>query len=355
MTMDEPTSPPPRQPDGCALALLAAALCLHALILFAGLMPQGRHDPQSGVAMGIIMLLEIPLWLLLGAFAWWMLKDAGLPQPVVVGGALVMLLCAYASFEAFNVIGLTGRRGAGPVAALILLPLLALGFCAWARSSVGQPGRPRIMAASGFGLAAIALVALVMLAGKDYQRQVATDRDEANTEERRRDAAVSALLASPDTRLEQLLEYIYDEGPPRPAGGMSGERGERARQGIRRLPSRQADAMRLLARPDGLERLEWMSGLNLEVTPELCSAYAEPFGRLVGGLSAGNPELEAAVTRITRQNNNLRWLLAHGCDLSPAIDRAIDAVRRMPPYSTGPGFVEQLESLRESPTEGADS
>ncbi|MBX3561774.1 MAG: hypothetical protein KF780_08160 [Sphingomonas sp.] len=352
MTGDEPAPPPSRQPDGCALALLAAALCVHAIILFAGLMPQGQHDPQGGVAMGIIMLLEIPLWLLLGAFGWWTLKDAGLPQPVLIGAALLLLLCAYASLDAFNVIGLTGRRGVGPVLALILLPLIALGFAAWARSSAGEPDRRRIMAASGFGLVAVVLVASVMLAGRDYRGQVAADRAEANAEEQRRDAALDALLASGDTRLEQLLEYIYDEGPPRPAGGMSGERGERARAGIQRLPSRQADAMRLLARPDGLERLEWMSGLNLAVTPELCGTYVESFGRLIGGLAAGNPGLETAVTGISRQDNNLRWLLAGGCDLLPTLERTIDAARRLPPYSTSPGFVEYLESLRAAPAEG---
>lgn len=351
MTTDESIEPP-QQPGGCALALLAAALAVYAIILFGGLMPQGQHDPQGGVAMGLFMLLEIPLWLLLGAFAWWMLKDADLPQPVLIGGALLLLLCAYASLEAFNVIGLTGERGVGPVLALSLLPLIALGFAAWARSSAGEPDRRRIMVASGFGLAAIVLVASVMLADRDYHGQVAADRAEANAEDQRRDAALDALLASPDTRLEQLLEYIYDEGPPRPAGGMSGERGARAREGIWRLPSRQADAMRLLARPDGLERLESMSGFNLAVTPELCRAYDESLGRLIGGLTAGNAELDTAVRGISRQENNLRWLLAGGCDLSPAIDRAIDATRRLPPYSTGPGFIEYLESLRAAPAEG---
>ena len=127
------------------------------------------------------------------------------------------------------------------------------------------------------------------------QDLVRQEQQRLDGEATRRKKAADFAKLGPDSSLADYLPFV------------SGDYSLEAREGMRKVRTRQADAVALL----GAGRLGDLVGLleyDIEATPELCAAYRTAIGR------NGQLDLKA-------QRPNLEWLNGEGCDLAEPLAR----------------------------------
>jgi hypothetical protein len=126
--------------------------------------------------------------------------------------------------------------------------------------------------------------------------------EQAMRESREREAAQFAALG-PNSSMADYMPFIH--------GNYSRE----AREGIRRVKSRQADTVALL----GAGKLNQLAGLleyDVDATPEVCRAYGAALGKAAAEVDPKkNSNAIGVALDIERQLPNLQWLVGERCDL----------------------------------------
>jgi hypothetical protein len=166
--------------------------------------------------------------------------------------------------------------------------------------------------ALGFGVIAVALCALPVVGHAIWVAGEPARQAHYEQEQRETEALIAATEArcaalGPDTPLEDYLDLL--EGGPCH---------EKAREVVARAPRRQGDAVRLLDQ-GVLEPLKILNRLPIEASPALCQSYGRALDRRIGHLRNADPVVSELWTTSYDQVDNMRWLMARGCDLSPRL------------------------------------
>jgi hypothetical protein len=208
--------------------------------------------------------------------------------------------------------------------AVFALPALFVLYAAWARfpglHGIFQPARSSAVLLSLVGILSIGTIAAGLHA-RLPSPQAQAERAEAEKARletaakaeraaQEREAAAFAALG-PDSHIADYLPYLHERAFT-----------ERALAGIRKVKTRQADAVELLGqRPliDLTELWQW----NLLATREMCEAYGNAFLAAANQVSktARSDYLTAAMD-LEWQLPNLKWIVGSKCDLSGPLERA---------------------------------
>jgi hypothetical protein len=192
------------------------------------------------------------------------------------------------------------------------LPIVAMLFGFWARGAAPAPESAVRKFALGFGAIALALCAVPVIGHAIWVAGEPARQAQYEQEQRETEALVAAMEArcaalGPDTPLENYLDFL--EG---------GSCHEKAREVVARSPRRQDDVVRLLDQ-GVLERLKILNTLPIEASPALCQGYGRALDRRIGQLRTADPVVSELWLSSYDQVDNMRWLMARGCDLSPRL------------------------------------
>jgi hypothetical protein len=267
----------------------AIVLLLLAAVFWAGMMGSLSDYPNTdaagrGMALAFAALFGIALWLSLAGLLIWAAARGTLKGWATLGAVLLVVLSAIAASSAADLYGL---RVEWALAVLALLPLLVALYAFWPRLPV---------AGLVVVLSAAPLAASTMGLGRPSpQDQVRQEQQRLDDEAARRKLAADFAKLGPDSSLADYLSFV------------SGDYSLEARDGMRKVRTRQADAVALLK----AGRIGDLAGLleyDIEATPELCAAYRMAIAR------NGQLDLKA-------QRPNLEWLNGEGCDLAEPLAR----------------------------------
>jgi hypothetical protein len=258
-------APPPaasRPPIGTLILLVLASL-LYLLMLANLVSDSGTDAAGRGLNEAFAALVGFLLWSVLAI----LLVVAAVKGAMPPAGAGAILLLPVSAVGAVVAAGLIERAPGWPILVPALLPPLFAAYAVWARfphlHALLRP-LPTSLAigAAIMLLSAAPFVARVIADRPDpertarlqaeYQARQAEEQRQ-RMQEQERDAAKFAAL-SPDSSMADYLDYTYRD------------RGREAREGIRKVKTRQADAVALLQ----AGRLRDLSGLlefDVEATP----------------------------------------------------------------------------------------
>ena len=233
-----------------------------------------------GLALGFGTLFGGALWLVLAAL---LIRAAVLGTLTIWTGIAAVVCLVTSLIGAFSVVDLYVLRLSWPLAVLALLPLLVVAYALW----------PRLpLAGLIVVLSAVPLVATAMKVGQPTPQDLARQQKQFLEEEAaRRKLAEDFAKLGPDSSLSDYLPFV------------SGDYSTAAREGMRKVKSRQADAVALL----NADRLGDLAGLleyDVQATPELCAAYRTAIARAAASLD------------LKPQRPNMEWLNSEGCDVA---------------------------------------
>ncbi|HEX8641436.1 MAG TPA: hypothetical protein VF704_09820 [Allosphingosinicella sp.] len=304
----------PDRRSSCAstLSLLVAVpLYLLSLLMISGM---GTGDSLSrGLSSAFAAISQFLLWLPLGAFVALSCAKGGISGRMMGGVAAALVLAALACLWAIGEMDRPDWAASAPA----LLPVLALAFGLWASR---QSGGFRRLPTIGFAAAALALMAVPLIhyliwtpiREREYARWDAEQAEqERRTAAEAREKEARFRRLGPQSRLDDYLPFLDIEE----------QHSQEAIAGASALPSRQADAERLVAGSTPLDQLEPLHQLGLQASPALCEAYRRRIGRLSAEISAANPEWGSVLNLVRNHLPNLRWFIAQGCDLRPEVRR----------------------------------
>lgn len=328
-----------RRANGCLIGALVAALLLSAglyLFVAVAISEFGQSDAAgNGMAQGFAFLAMLALWLPLGLFVLLACIRARVGGAVIAGALLLLITAAMASLTAITLARRPDWLAISPYA---LPPFVAL-FGLW---MLFQTRRPATLRLAAFAVAGIALMMPAAI-GKwqwdagapqraaDMARAQAEHERAQAEEERAYEARFRAL--GPQSRLDDYLDFL--------AGPFAGE----TLAGIRALPSRTADAARMLRDGADLYEFERLHEFDLDAAGPLCDAYR---ARLDGQLAEANPARPGwreVPGSLRQQMENLRWFAGQGCDLSAQLRNLAAAEGMLPAEWRLPGYAEEIAAL----------
>lgn len=303
-------------PKGCiALGALLAAAPLY--LFTASIVGFERRNPEDGMLIGFMMIAQIPLWIALAAFLAVQVAKANLPRPAVVG---LWLAVPLAATVAFLTLGHMGTNPSWMAVAPVLLPLVAVLFGFWARSTAAAPAAERRGGLIGFGATTLGLC-LVLPIGYGLWLAGEPARETARVEEARESAARQARWEASCATLgaeSPLAAFVELRG--------LGLCDDKANTLLTDSPRRQREAAQLLDR-GALDRLQRLHEFGFGVSPELCRSYQRALERR--GDELGRPENAQGQMQFEThfQADNMNWFMARGCDLTPQLRRLASVYR----------------------------
>jgi len=323
--------------------LLAIPFYLLSLLMIADI---GTGDAATrGLGSAFAFILQFLLWLPLGAFVALSCARGAISGRLMALIGLALVVSAFACLWAIAEMSRPDWAAVTPA----LLPLAAAAFGLWAGRSTGERARPVMI---GFGVAAVALMAVPLIHSliwapireREYQALV-----RENAERERREAAAREEKEARfrrlgvNSRLDDFLPFL----------DITEQHYEETLAGAKVLPSRQADAERLVAGATGLDQLETLHALELEATPTLCEAYRRRIARASIEVSAANVEWGSALSVIRDHLPNLRWFIGQGCDLRPEVRRIRMLAAPLAPQYGWEDLLQGLDELLRTPPPGA--
>jgi hypothetical protein len=168
------------------------------------------------------------------------------------------------------------------------------------------------------------------------QEKERVEREQAAAREaRQREEAEFSALGS-DSPLYSYLTHLQ-----------SMARHDRALEGIRRVKTRQADAIALLqqGRIVALQEL-WL--FNLDPTPPLCQAYGAALAGAAGKVTKARSDYLAVAIDLEWQLDNIQWLLKGHCDLKEPLGLLESNVRAVADSDRMIKFADTLALLRQA-------
>ena len=312
-----------------AVCLLAAGFLYLLTLMSIGTL--GASDPAgNAMAVGYTFVLEFLLWIALAGFVVLTVGRARAPSPVGTVNALLVVSGAIASLGAVGIMTFPSWIAITPI---LMPPLAALGSI-WTRAGARFPDAIRRRVAYGFAALALPLAIAPIYGARwleaDRPRREAEAQAALESFERarRQDAAVEA----------QRLRALGTEAPlERYIVFFTTSQAAQARAVIRRLPSRQADTVRLIESGADLHDID-LPDWELAVTPELCAAYRHRLDRALAHSRTAPQEL-------AHQVDNFWWLQTGGCDLRVALTRLVPMIRARPPSLEPGDYSEEIERL----------
>jgi hypothetical protein len=169
-------------------------------------------------------------------------------------------------------------------------------------------------------------------AAEQERARLAREEQDAR-EAREREAAQFAALG-PDSRMADYMPFLY------------GNHSREAHEGIRKVKTRQADAVALLN--DGrLSDLADLLAFDVDATPEVCAAYGAALARETAKVDpkVSSNYLGEAID-LERQLPNLQWLTGEGCDLGAPLVQLEKNLRAVADSSRITKFADELAKLR---------
>jgi hypothetical protein len=157
--------------------------------------------------------------------------------------------------------------------------------------------------------------------------------EQAAREAREREAAQFAALG-PESAMADYMPFLH------------GTYSREAHEGIRKVKTRQADAVTLLN--DGrLSDLAELLVFDVDATPAICAAYGAALARETAKVDpkAGSNQLGVAID-LERQLPNLQWLVGDGCDLAAPLTQLEKNLRAVADSSRITKFADELAKLR---------
>jgi len=258
-------------------------------LFWAGMMGSLSDYPNTdaagrGLALAFAALFGIALWLMLSGLLIWAALRGTLGGWARLWAVLLLVLSAIAASSAADLYGL---RVAWALAVLALLPLLVALYAFW----------PRLpLAGLVVVLSAAPLAASTMGLGRPSPQDLARqEQQRVDDEAARRKLAADFAKLGPDSSLADYLPFV------------SGDHSLEAREGMRKVRTRQADAVALL-KSGRIGELAGLLEYDVEATPELCAAYRTAI--------APNGQLD-----LKAQRPNLEWLNGEGSDLAEPLAR----------------------------------
>lgn len=326
--------------QGCLTAGLIVAVPCY-LFSFIGLFEPESQGAEGSIIAGFAVLAEIPLWMSVALFVLVSSDRIRLSAGMIAAEFALLVAAALASAAA---LGLMWTQPDWRVAVPVLLPPLAVAFGFWLRRADRLTAGQRRRGVMSFAAATLALAAPIAWSWQRQQADLAAQGRQHTAEEDRRAAAFEAMWRAPNRGFAQLAPWLDDECPCDEHGfnGMT-SRAARSAEAIRRLPSRQADAVRLLEGNFPLASLSSLHQLNLVATPELCRAYSRALDRKAVELDPVGPHVDRVAEELRFQLDNIYWFAANRCDLSAPTQR-IARLSRVPGPVRDSGLADLIAS-----------
>lgn len=306
---------------GLEAACLIAALLLYLLSL-SGMASRGQSDPAGNALQAAFdVAVEFLLWLPLTAFVALRARRHGTLLAVGV------VLCLAGMVLSIWALGLLDQGRWVRLAPTALPPLVML-YGLWAPFGARWPPLWRKLVLAAFiGLGAAASVS-VLVAQQRWdaaapERAAAYEKTQADYRRQEAEAAAQReaefRALGPGSRLEQFFTWLHSDHE------------EEALAMIRALPSRQADAVRLLDDGDTeLFEFRRMPEFGLTATSELCQSYRRRIAGKLAGFDPNDPNTNDIATELATYIDNFRWLHANGCNMADLAAREAAALRRHP-------------------------
>ena len=302
------------------IGLLLAVCLLYALTLssFSGL---GRSDAAgNALSEAFAFFLQVLLWIGLLAFVTMAARRRG---ELIAAG---LVLCAAGFVLGTWSVDFVQAQPSARITPLALPPI-ALLFGTWARFAGAWPRRWQVAAIVAFAAAAVAAALPFILAQQRWEAAAPAreaERQRFEAEGRREEAARAAQFEAefralgPDSRLEQFFLYL------------GGEHDAEAIAKIQALPSRQADAVRLLERGHFLPDLRRLAEFGLTAGPDLCHAFHRRIDAKLAAFDPRDPGTFDEISELDTYEEAYAWLHRHGCDMSARLRRLAAGLRRHP-------------------------
>jgi hypothetical protein len=332
---------PPRAPIGTFVLLVLASL-LYALMLANLTDSSGTDAAGRGLNQAFAALVGLLLWSVLAILLVVAAVKGAMPP---AGWAAVLLLPASAVGAAVAA-GLIEHEPGWPIVVPALLPPLIAAYAVWARLPRLHARLRPLPTSLAVGAAIVALSVAPFIARSIAERpdpardaRLAAEVQARQAEEQRltkaaeeRDAKAFAALG-PDSKMSDYLDYVYRD------------RGREAREGIRKVKSRQADAVALL-QAGRLRDLTSLLEFDVEATPALCRAYGAALDQAARGVDpkVRSDYLTAAID-LEDQIPNLQWLVGERCDLKEPLALLEKNLRAVADSSRITKFADTLQQL----------
>jgi hypothetical protein len=160
------------------------------------------------------------------------------------------------------------------------------------------------------------------------------DREEERQRENQRREEAQFAALGPQSSMADYLPFIF------------GERSGQARDGIRKVNSRQADTVALL-NDERLRDLADLLEFDVDATPELCAAYGAALAKAAAQVDPKvNSNYIGAAIDLEGQLRNLEWLVGEHCALAAPIALLEKNVRTNADSSRMTKFADALADLR---------
>jgi hypothetical protein len=334
----------PKTPNG-TYVLLAVAGVLY-LGMLGSLLGVGESDVVGrGTLRAFGAIFGVALWLVLAVSLMAPALAGRMPDAGKVGAALLLPLSAVSASVAIDL-----YNGGADWAFVVplLLPPLIMAYALWARTPPLQAKLSPlpILAVAGAAVAVLALAPLLVAlashlpnpAREARQAAVEKAREEKLRQEEtvalQREAEVFAQLG-PDSSLRDYLQYL--------PGGDS--RSKAALAGAREVKSRQSDAVALL-KAGRLAGLTDLFRLDLQVTPDLCTAYDQALAAAASQVTRARSDYLSVAIDLEQQLPNVRWLVDGGCNLNDALGILAGNVRDVADSQRMEKFAATLQGYR---------
>jgi hypothetical protein len=333
------------------MTVLGIILAAAAVVLWLGLVATGAtlndSDPAgNGLSYAYGVFIAMGLWVVLSGLMIMAAVKWGIPAWTQVAALILVPASCIAAIKAIHL--MSGHPGMRWPLAVLLAPGLIIGFFLWAalptfRSAVSET------AAAGITWGLVALLSIAPWpASAAREREGVSNRERIEAEwkveeGRLREAKRQERLASfqkltAQSPLWEYMPFIVD----------SSELTAAARDSARKLKSRQADAEQMLADGHHFPLVE-IANLDLAITPRFCElsrAFLVKHAADWRDTVESPPEYSVRSQRIEQFLPAMKYLIAHGCDIEPAITDLMETVRGYPASSERDRFLAELDRLK---------
>lgn len=333
------------------MTVLGFILAAAAVVLWLGLVATAAtlnsSDPAgNGLSYAYGVFMTMGLWVLLGALMIMAAAKWGIPAWTQVAALILVPASGIAAIKAIHL--MSGHAEMRWPLAVLLVPGLIIGFFLWAalpafRSAVSET------AAAGITWGLVALLSIApwpASAARDRQGAANRARIEAEwkveearlLEAKRQERLASFQKLSGQSPLWDYMPFIVD----------SSELTAAARDSARKLKSRQADAEQMLADGHHFPLVE-IANLDLAITPRFCDlsrAFLVKHAKDWRTTVETPPDYPVRSDRIEQFLPAMKYLIAHGCDIEPAITDLIETVRGYPAAPARDRFLAELDRLK---------
>jgi hypothetical protein len=322
-----------------------------AIVLYAGMMGSLSDAPYSdaagrGLALAFGAILAALLMIVLAIL---LLVAALKGEMSIVGRLGVFVLLPLATVAMWMAADAYGARDTSAIWVPALLPPFFLLYALRARFAALRRRVSELAANIALGVAVIVLMGVplvraVMPVPRDpvaEARALAEEKERVETQQRaeqdrkmREEAEFLAL--GPGSSLKDYLPYLQTT-----------ERHDRAVIGIRRVKSRQADAIEQLQLGHIRDWPElWR--FNLEPTPALCEAYGSALGSAAAAVTKTRSDWRALAIDLEWQLDNIQWFVKEHCDLKQPLALLETNVRAAADSERMTRFADALARLQQA-------